>query len=606
MKRYIFFALVFFLSSSMGLSYENPESGNYSIQDDPLFQEALTRYENSDFLEAARLFSQVQTAEGSLFAGKSYFAAGHYLIARNYLNNISANAPDAILEEARFTMALCDFQAKDFGSSLDLLYRLSTSASDNDLRTDSERLYNQILGYITVEQRKKAFYSSRINAVKSDIVTSAFDLVDRATALSLLRATEKSLMISKDSLAFNNLVQRADTLPEERSDSLRYPPAPDGIMYNVGLALPEFDPSENEYAVSQGLYYGIMIAAEEFNRRNDNRKISLHHQNPDGKDYGPEHSMVHFAWNHNADLVIGPLFSESAFRMAPLAEQYQIPLISPLANSDTLNLNNPYVFQTNPTFEKRGKSMAQFAVRQLRMNSLAVIVDSSTPGMREAQAFRNEAERLGAHVTHFFADDFAASGFDVSEYTPWFAGSEQFIDTTKYHLKPIDGLYLPFTGETAPTLINLILNNLEATRSRITILGNQELGSMTMSPQRHWRFDMFYNEVFLMDPEREAVKLFNEEYRNITGAEPNMFAHLGYDVGTYIFQTLEKVQNPAFMKQAIKTQPRHNGLILNIDFNRDHVNDLLHIFEIKEDGNEPFNLREYRERKREEERSRNR
>ncbi len=581
---------------------KNP-SATYQLSSD--FQRALELYENSDFLEAARLFSEIQTVEAQLFTGKSYFAAGHYLMAKNFLQRVPSSAPDEIRDDALFTLALCDFQAKNFGASLDLLHRLKNNGYSENLREEAGSLYTQILDYITTEQRKSAFYQSRLDNVRFDIVESSFRRLNRAEGLALVSAAERSLLVSRDSLALEDLRNWADSLPDERDDVVRYAPAPEGIMYNVGLALPEFDITEPEYAVSQGLYYGVLMAAEEFNRRNDNRKISLHHHNPD-TELGPQKAVTEFAWNHNADFIIGPLFSQSAYEMAEMAKRYQIPLIPPLANSDDLNFHNPYVFQINPTSEKRGIAMARFAVRQLRMDSLAVISELNTPGAIEAQAFRQEAERLGATITHFFLRDFASRGYDVSDVTPWFAGSEQFIDTTRYELRKVDALYLAFTGDAAPTLINLIMNNLEATRSNVTILGNQELQNIDMSAQRHRRFDMFYTEVFDLNMERDEVKLFIEDYQNLTGIEPNMFAYLGYDVGTYLFQTLEKVQNPIHMKRAIISQPRHRGLIMDIHFNRDHVNDMLKIYEIKPGGDELFNLREYRERKAEEEERRQR
>lgn len=590
-----FLILFSVLTSPFAFDTPDPHTSESFYQSSD-FQRALVLYENSEFLEAAAIFADIPTAEGQLFAGKSYFAAGHYLMARNFLQRVPASAPAPIIEDALFTLALCDFQARNYGSSLDYLHRLTRNATQSDLRDDSRELYEQILNFLTKEQRKSAFYQSRYDQVRYDIITSGFIWMNRADAMALAESASRSLLIGKNEEDVAELKNWAASVPESRPDSLRFAPAPHGMVYNVGIALPEFLPHEPEYAVSQALYFGVLMAAEEFNRRNDNRKISLHHHNPDNP-LGPENTMTNFAWNHNADFVIGPLFSESAYRMAALAEQYQLPLIPPLANSDTLNIANPFVFQMNPTSEKRGTAMARFAVRQLRMDSLAVISELNTPGMLEAQAFRKEAERLGAHITHFFVRDFASRGYDVSDVTPWFAGSEQFIDTTRFELRPVDALYLAFTGEAAPTLINLVMNSLEANRSRVTILGNQELGLMEMSAQRHRRFDMFYTDVMHSNPQSTPVQLFTEDYRNLTGTEPNMFAFLGYDVGTYLFQTLEKVQNPAHMKRAIPVQPRHRGLIMDIHFNRDHVNEVLRFFEVKPEGNELFNLREYRERK---------
>ncbi len=62
---------------------------------------------------------------------------------------------------------------------------------------------------------------------------------------------------------------------------------------------------------------------------------------------------------------------------------------------------------------------------------------------------------------------------------------------------------------------------------------------------------------------------------------------IGYDVASYVLQTLNRVGNPAYLKNALKRQSKYEGLISNIDFRGTHINQEVKIFEISENGIRP-------------------
>ncbi|MEX1137493.1 MAG: ABC transporter substrate-binding protein [Balneolales bacterium] len=546
------------------------------------FDDALQFYQEGRFLNAAHSFSEIDIPEAKLFTGKSFFAAGQYKLSNHYLSEVPSNAPEQVYDDSRYTIALNDFQTGNFGRSLDGLHILKENGTTRNISRSAENFYEETMNYLTIGQRKEAFMQSNIPEVQLELITSSFDWVDRQTAQTLINTLENSLIAMQDSVAVQNLKARASRMRNNPQNN--YAPAPEGITYNIGVALPETE-DENTLGVSQSMYFGLSLAAEEFNRRNDHQKIALHHANPDADERNPEHVMTNFAWNNNADLIIGPLFSESAYSMTALAEQYQIPLVTPLANSDSLNLDNPYVYQINPTFSQRGRAMARFAVNELGLDSLAIISEKNTPAEEEAHAFRDEATRLGAHFVHIFNKDFEAQGYDVSNITPWFASDTTFVDDPdEFDLKPVDGLFIATGGGGAANLIDLIMTDLEATRSTVTVLGNEEMGYVEMSTRRLQRLDIFYPEIFYTDESREDVTNFKVDYQNLSGMDADRFAFLGYDVASYLFNILEEVQNPARLKDAIKKQPKHSGLTINIDFGNGHVNRGVRIFQLQPEG----------------------
>jgi ABC-type branched-subunit amino acid transport system substrate-binding protein len=269
-----------------------------------------------------------------------------------------------------------------------------------------------------------------------------------------------------------------------------------------------------------------------------------------------------------------------------LAEQYQVPLIAPLANSDTLNVDNPYVYQANPTFTSHGRKMADYAVNNLQMDTLAVIAEKNSLGEASAFAFRDRAEKLGAKVTHFFVDDLESKGYDITEYTKFFTTDDAKIDSLgNYHY--IDGIYAPFTGQPASTLAELLMVDLEAKNSNIPIMGSQEWGNFDIPEVQLENQPIYFSESYYIDQKSKRVEQFRKTFKERFDTEPNRFAMIGYDVATYVLKTLERVENPAYLKNALKEQPLYEGIISNINFKGEHINQEVKVFEMSKNGVRP-------------------
>lgn len=549
------------------------------------FEEGLSFYEEGQYAKAAAIFDRINSAEAQLFAGKSYFSMGQYVKANLFLNQISRNAPREIYFEAVYTSALSDFQLKQFDNALSKLRIFHDQNVKTQLVTDGIQFYNDILNYLTLNQRKQVYQSTDSGKIKYDVVRTALGKVNYSTAKMLINEFKSTG--SSDSLAVN--IQELESMV---SDSLNYAmqiafgrqlEAPDGITYNIGAALPQYDTSDRNFETSQGLYFGYLLAAEEFNQQHNDKKAFIRYKNTGADTDSSEYVMTDFAWNYNVDAVLGPLFSEPAGEMSKLAEMYQIPMLAPLANSDTLNIDNPYVFQANPTFGSHGKRMAQFAVNRLNMDTLAVLAEKNSLGEASAYAFRREAEKSGAKVVHFFVEDLESQGYEVAEYTEFITADSLKADSlTGYY--NIDAVYAPFTGQAAPTLIDLLLIDLQALNSDVVVLGSQEWGATNIPEDRLGNREIYFTESYYINRQSDRVELFRENYRNRFGMDANRFAMIGYDAASFLLQTLERVKNPALLKNALPKQTLYEGLISNINFDGTHVNQEVKVFRLSADN----------------------
>ncbi len=549
------------------------------------FDHGLNLYQQGEFTEAIEIFEDIDTPDATLFLSKSYLGLGQYVKAKSYLHKIDdSGSSDEFRAEVQYTLSLTEFQLKKFGSALNRLHALTQSDVSTEVNREASELYDGILNYLTLDQRRNAFQEANSDQVKVDIISSAVGKVENSVVKLLYDQLKQSVA---DSTTIN-LEQLSRRIPDpQRLEVVRnfneQLEAPDGIIYNIGVALPSYSSDHTDYAVTQGLYFGYVMAAEKFNSEHSEKKAFIRYQNTAANSDSAGYAMTNFAWSYNVDAVLGPLFSEPAGKLALLAEEYQIPMIAPLANSDTLNFDNPYLYQANPTFSSHGRRMAQYAVNTLEMDTIAVITERNSRGATSAYAFREEAEKLGASVPHFFVEDFQSLGYELTDYTKFFGNDKAKIDTMEnYH--QLDGIYAPFTGQAASNLIDLLLVDLEAMNSEITVLGSQEWGVVDIPEERVDNRRLYYSESFYQDQKSIHVEKFREEYKDRFDIEPNRWAMIGYDTADFLFQTLERVENPALLKNALKEQPRYEGLISNIFFNGKHINQEVKIFRISGDG----------------------
>lgn len=535
------------------------------------FSEAMDLYQSENYQEAAELFISSDDDRSQLFAGKSFLALTDYSNAINYLQIASQSSQQSVQQEALYTLAMAHFGLGNYDVSLQNLYQLANSENQTGLQSDAQEFYNQILNYLSIQDRYETLYKLQSPAIQYDLVNSSKPFFDEDTFRfmidELVRLTGQAFSrqeIERDLLSRVNSRNRAQS----------YPTPPDGMVYNIGVILPTFDENDPDFVIPRNLYYGMVLAADDFNERNRNRKVNLIFKNSAENTDTTAAVFSELAWTKKVDAVIGPLFSEPASRMAQLSEQYHIPMLAPLANSDSLNLDYNYTFQLNPTFEVHGKRMAQFAVQELGVETFSIITRPNSLGRNSAVAFRREAERLGANIAYFIEEDFEATGYDFSETTNVFTSDPALIDSL--NITPSDAIYAPFAGEASNTMINLLMNNLEAMNSDVAVLGSEQWEFAPLTEYQKQAFEVYYSQSFVEEPDTSAANFFMENYETRFGTEPDRFSRIGYDAGDYLFRSLETAGNPDYLGEAMRNRSIYDGLAFRVLFDGRRINQ--HVF----------------------------
>jgi ABC-type branched-subunit amino acid transport system substrate-binding protein len=552
-------------------------------------QELLALYEQGlDSVIIQRYSSPVTEAE-SYYLASSYIRLGQYNQALILLSTLTkaSNSEQSIWwnAEANLAQSKLLFFLGNHATALEQAYALTirSTATENQ-KNRAAMLVEEILAFLSPSSLAQLFTNHYPLELKASILEELMYAIPYELASSYFLDLQQ---LAKESVESNNLtlsrIERQLSTPIQYRS--RYNPtkqynAPNGFHYRLGVLLPTYTVDDPRYAVVQDLYKGMSFAAEKFNANTADAKMFLLYKSTTdtmsmNMDVQAEHSeLQHFAHTQFSSLVIGdrvnaiigPLFSNEAPLYAPLAEEYEIPIFLPLANADSLDLHNNYMFQMNPSFSSQGANLARYAVETLGYDTLGILAEKGSLGEAAAHSFLRESERLGAFVAYDFVENLEERGYGITDFTQYF--TTDTLDSVTI----IDAVYAPFTGTIAQTLIESLLTDLEAMQSTIDILGSEEWGGVTINSSRLPETNVYFSRGFSVDTTQTKTQLFATSYQERFGDLPTNFSYIGYDVAHYVMRELYSVKNPKALKNRIKTSPVYDGHAFTIDFRNTHIN----------------------------------
>ncbi len=96
--------------------------------------------------------------------------------------------------------------------------------------------------------------------------------------------------------------------------------------------------------------------------------------------------------------VIGPLYSAQFKKLAPIANELCIPLISPTATAKDISVKSKYIFQFNPTLDVRGNAMIKYSIEKLKFSRFAIISSENQTTKIILEPIRKKIKQVGAKL----------------------------------------------------------------------------------------------------------------------------------------------------------------------------------------------------------------
>lgn len=254
--------------------------------------------------------------------------------------------------------------------------------------------------------------------------------------------------------------------------------------------------------------------------------------------------------------LLGDIGSSRSLVMAPIAQSFQIPMVTPGATNPRVTQVGDFIFRTCFIDSFQGEVMADFSIKNLKIRKIAILKDiKSDYSMGLAEAFEKSFEKLGGKIlvsqAYGSGDlDFKAQLTAIRTKTPealYIPGSYMEVGLIARQARDL-GIQVPIIGGDSwdsPRLIEIAGNAIE---------------------------DSYFSNHYAEDDPSDTVRKFVVRFKRAYHVEPDGLAALGYDGARVLLDALKRAKSldPKSVREALsetRNFPVLNGTI-SIDSNR--------------------------------------
>ena len=232
----------------------------------------------------------------------------------------------------------------------------------------------------------------------------------------------------------------------------------------------------------------------------------------------------------NVIAIIGPNRSTHAVAVGPIAQRYNVPMITTAASNPDVTNAGDFVFMASVTDTFQGKVLAQFAIRELNITTVAILTlsgDVYTEGISEF--FTLNFSKLGGEIV---ANELYETGTtDFTEQLTRIAATEPeafFISSFARDIGPIT------QQARAIPLQNAIGNP-------IPFLGTDTWDNEVLLVDENAEVEgSFFTTHFSPSTDEPSARAFIDAYQSIYGEVPTGGIAVNYDAVKLLFEAIER------------------------------------------------------------------
>lgn len=562
----IFFTLIILLSTT--ITAQDSEEADINFQ----FNNALKHYNSGNYSESINLFNNIiqnsglnsRTTISFIFKSQALQKSARDNEALVTLNQFLNLYPSSrYIDEARMLKAKIYISNENYNDAFEeLILLISTSDSESYINNAKK----------IAEEIGTGFVSSSL--IEKQIRNTSFEKIR-----PLL------MYIKAESLIYNGNI--ADGMLELNDISNNYPGTTDGEkaqkLYSSVTKNPQFRNSSALIGVMLPLYLssnntgrtpvteileGIKFAVSEFNRVHS-QKIGLIIRDTKRDKFAIDEIAQEFMKVPAIKTVIGPVFSDEVIETGKAFKDSKISVISPTATDNDLVGSNNNIYQANPSFSVRGKTMADYIFFIEKKNDIGVISSNEGYPVKLARAFIDEFQSLGGRIV---------------AHEVYQSGSVEINNQAKRLNKFRDilqGFYVPIAdAKEAPVILSgLVLDSLY-----LPLYGNQDWysakgleTSTTISNNLTFTSDYYIN---FTDPD---YFLLSKKFYLSTKFDANRNVLYGYDLANNLVDVIFNSHNDIIkINQLLNSGVSKNGFHNSLLFDENHINKSLNILKYRD------------------------
>lgn len=280
-------------------------------------------------------------------------------------------------------------------------------------------------------------------------------------------------------------------------------------------------------------HQGIVLAIKEQNAKGGikGKKIELVSVDDQGKPEEAATAMTKLITQDKVAAVLGEVASSLSLAMAPIAQQYKIPMVSPSSTNPKVTEIGDYIFRVCFIDPFQGTVMAKFASETLKVKKVAVLRDvKSDYSLGLADFFKAAFKKAGGTIIE--PDQTYSSG-DVD-----FSAQMTSIKAKKPEAIYVPGYY---------TEVGLIAKAARQLGVKVPLMGGDGWDSEKLTEiGGKWLNNSFFSNHYSQEDKAPQVQEFIKTFKADNGGKvPDGLAAMGYDAAKVLFAAMEKTKTLA-------------------------------------------------------------
>lgn len=314
-----------------------------------------------------------------------------------------------------------------------------------------------------------------------------------------------------------------------------------------------FTGAESTFGVST--HEGVVMAVEEANAAGgiQNKKIRVIHYDDQGKSDEAVTAVTKLITQDRVLLVLGEVASSRSIAAGAIAQQYQIPMISPSSTNPRVTQLGDYIFRVCFIDPFQGAVMAKFTVENLKKKRAAI--------------FRDIRSDYSMGLANFFTEDLKKRGGEIVADVSYSQGDVDF----KSQLTAIKGknpevLFVPGYY----TEVGIIAKQAKEVGLKADLLGGDGWDSEKLTEiGGEAIYGGYFSNHYSHEDKNPVVQNFVKNYQTKYGHVPNGLAAMGYDAAKVAIDALKRTKEltPTAVRDAIAQTKDFPGVTGTITIN---------------------------------------
>lgn len=318
---------------------------------------------------------------------------------------------------------------------------------------------------------------------------------------------------------------------------------------------------------------GIVLAIEEINAAGGVKGKKIHLISLDDQGKPDEAAMVttKLITQDKVVAILGEVASSVSLAMAPIAQQYKVPMITPSSTNPDVTKKGDYIFRVCFIDPFQGTVMAKFAFDTLKSKNVAVLRD-----------IKND---YSMGLSAIFVDKFKSLGGKIAIEQSYSAGDIDFkSQLTSIRAKKPDAIYIPGYY----TDVGLIARQARELGLDVPLMGGdgwdspklKEIGGTAVNGS-------YFSNHYSAENQDPRVQEFLAKYKAKYNHTPDALAAMGYDAARVLAEAMERAPTleSKDLRDAIAATKDFSGVTGNItiDENRNAVKAAV-VLKVTDDG----------------------